>query len=84
MTGIHFLATALGAIQTAFSGEGAIIYLGFADHEFRTSLLAKLERFRPVLSPPAAALGQLQEQRRNPVIPISAGPWAEPTVPMAL
>jgi O-6-methylguanine DNA methyltransferase len=62
MTGIHRLDTSLGPIQAAFDSEGAVIYLGFSDHEFRDTLLAKLARLEPVAAPPAGALARLGEQ----------------------
>jgi methylated-DNA-[protein]-cysteine S-methyltransferase len=62
MTGIHRLDTSLGPFQAAFDREGAVIYLGFADHEFRESLLAKLARLSPVGDPPAGAMAGLQLQ----------------------
>ncbi len=39
-----------------------MIYLGFADHEFRGSMLAKLARLSPAGEPPAGALAHLREQ----------------------
>jgi len=62
MRGIHRFDTSLGRIQAAFDHGGAVIYLGFADHEFRGSLLAKLARLSPVAEPPAGALACLREQ----------------------
>ena len=62
MTGIHRLDTSLGPIQAAFDSEGAVIYLGFPEHEFRASLLAKLARLRPVTGAPAGAMARLREQ----------------------
>ncbi|HEY3269842.1 MAG TPA: methylated-DNA--[protein]-cysteine S-methyltransferase [Geothrix sp.] len=62
MTGIHRLETSLGPIQAAFDSEGAVIYLGFPEHEFRASLLAKLARLRPVTGAPAGAMARLREQ----------------------
>jgi O-6-methylguanine DNA methyltransferase len=54
--------TALGPVQAAFDAEAAVIYLGFADHEFRAPLLAKLARLGPALGPDAVALARLREQ----------------------
>jgi len=48
MTGIHRLDTSLGPIQAAFDAQGAVRYQGFADHEFREALVAKLARLGPV------------------------------------
>jgi O-6-methylguanine DNA methyltransferase len=54
--------TALGPVQAAFDAEAAVIYLGFADHEFRAPLLAKLARLGPALGPDAVAVARLREQ----------------------
>lgn len=62
MSGLHAIHTQLGPVQTAFDASGALIYLGFADHEFRTPLLAKLARLEPVKEPPPKAVAHLQEQ----------------------
>lgn len=62
MTGIHRFDTSLGPVQVAFDAEGAVIYLGFAEHEFRESLLAKLTRLDPAVEPPAGAMVRLREQ----------------------
>lgn len=62
MSGIHILATSLGPIQAAFDAEGSVIYLGFADHEFREALMAKVARLGPVPRPDAAAVERLREQ----------------------
>ncbi|WP_306589654.1 methylated-DNA--[protein]-cysteine S-methyltransferase [Geothrix sp. 21YS21S-4] len=62
MKGIQRLDTALGPIQAAFDGAGAVIYLGFADHEFREPLLAKLARLEPAVSPAPAVVARLQKQ----------------------
>lgn len=62
MSGIHRIETSLGPVQAAFDAEGAVIYLGFADHEFRTALLAKLARLNPVADPPAEAMDRLRDQ----------------------
>ncbi|GLH66975.1 methylated-DNA--[protein]-cysteine S-methyltransferase [Geothrix edaphica] len=62
MTGIHRLDTSLGPVQVAFDQGGAVIYLGFSDHEFRDRLLAKLARLGPVAAPPAGATAGLREQ----------------------
>lgn len=62
MTGIHRLDTTLGPVQAAFDAAGAVIYLGFADHEFRESLLAKLARLEPVPAAPAGGLARLRDQ----------------------
>jgi len=62
MNGLHRINTSLGPIQAAFDAVGAIIYLGFAEHEFREPLLAKLARLTPVPQPPAASLSRLHQQ----------------------
>lgn len=62
MIGFHRIDSSLGPIQAAFDADGAVIYLGFADHEFREALLVKLSRHRPVMRPDAGALGHLQNQ----------------------
>lgn len=62
MTGIHRVETPLGDIQAAFDAQGAVIYLGFANHEFRAPLLTKLARLGPEPNPPAEALACLRDQ----------------------
>ncbi len=62
MSGIHRIDTSLGPIQAAFDALGTVIYLGFAEHEFRTSLQAKLSRLDPVMHPDATAVCRLREQ----------------------
>ena len=62
MMGMHQIDTDLGLVQAAFDAEEAVIYLGFADHEFRAPLLAKLARLDPNLHPDAIAIARLQEQ----------------------
>ena len=62
MNGLHAIHTKLGPVQAAFDASGAVIYLGFSDHEFRTALLAKLARLEPVMDPPTRAVAHLQEQ----------------------
>lgn len=46
----------------AFDGEGALLYLGFAGHEFREALLAKLDRLQPTKVPNPGALARLHDQ----------------------
>ena len=62
MNGLHRLDTSLGPIQAAFDTDGAVVYLGFSDHEFRAPLLAGLARigFHDRLEP--GLLLRLQEQ----------------------
>ena len=62
MIGLHQINTALGPVQAAFDAEAAVIYLGFADHEFRTPLLAKLARIAPAMRPDAVAIARLRDQ----------------------
>ena len=62
MSGIHRIETSLGPVQAAFDADGAVIYLGFADHEFRMPLLRKLARLGPVPRPDATGVGRLREQ----------------------
>ncbi|WP_257303492.1 methylated-DNA--[protein]-cysteine S-methyltransferase [Geothrix campi] len=62
MTGIHRFETLLGPLQAAFDSDDAVIYLGFADHEFREALRAKLARLSLVVDPPAGAMARLREQ----------------------
>lgn len=62
MSGIHRIDTTLGPVQVAFDADGAVLYLGFADHEFRAPLLAKLARLEPVACPDAGAVARLREQ----------------------
>jgi len=62
MSGIHRIDTSLGPVQAAFDSDGAVIYLGFADHEFRTPLLAKLARREPMSRPEASVVSHLREQ----------------------
>jgi O-6-methylguanine DNA methyltransferase len=62
MNGFHRINTALGPIQAAFDADDAVIYLGFADHEFRAPLLAKVARLGPVLRPSGGAVARLREQ----------------------
>ncbi|HJW72138.1 MAG TPA: methylated-DNA--[protein]-cysteine S-methyltransferase [Geothrix sp.] len=62
MKGLHRIDTQLGSIQAAFDAQGAVIYLGFADHESRAPLLAKLARLEPESEPPAEALACLREE----------------------
>jgi O-6-methylguanine DNA methyltransferase len=56
------METSLGPIQAAFDGDGAVIYLGFAGHEFRAALLAKLARRGPTDRPDPVAVHRLQTQ----------------------
>jgi len=62
MNGIHVMETSLGPVQAAFDVEGSVIYLGFADHEFREALLAKVARLGPAARPDAAVVDRLREQ----------------------
>ena len=51
----HILETSLGPVQVAFDTEGALIYLGFPDHEFREALLAKVRAHSAPASPKTLA-----------------------------
>ena len=62
MNCLQVIDTPLGTIQAAFDTDGAVIYLGFADHEFRAPLLAKLIRLDPVSRPGISVLARLREQ----------------------
>jgi len=62
MSAIHPIDTSLGPIQAAFDAEGAVLYLGFTDHEFRAPLLAKLARLEPEPRPDAKTVTRLREQ----------------------
>ncbi|WP_291271684.1 methylated-DNA--[protein]-cysteine S-methyltransferase [Geothrix sp.] len=62
MNGIHRIDTSLGPVQAAFDAEGTVLYLGFAGHEFRAPLLAKLARLEPVARPEASSVDRLREQ----------------------
>jgi len=62
MTGIHRLDTSLGPVQAAFDAQGSVIYLGFADHEFREALLVKVARLGPVAGPEPGTLARLRDQ----------------------
>lgn len=62
MNGFHRVETQLGPILTAFDPTGAVLYLGFAEHEFRTSVQAQVARLGPAGTPPAGVLARLQAQ----------------------
>jgi len=62
MTGLQHLQTSLGPIQAAFDAQGSLIYLGFAEHEHRTPLLAKLARLNPIEQPGDRQLARLSQQ----------------------
>lgn len=61
MRGLHHLHSPLGPIQAAFGQGGALIYLGFTDHEARLALLAKVAALRPMAIAPAT-LANLSDQ----------------------
>ncbi len=48
---LHELPSPLGPLQVAFTRSGALTYLGFADHEPRTGLLAALAQRAAELDP---------------------------------
>ncbi|MDR3684925.1 MAG: methylated-DNA--[protein]-cysteine S-methyltransferase [Geothrix sp.] len=61
MSRLPRIDTPLGPVQAAFDADGAVIYLGFAEHEFREALLAKVARLGP--APPGRdAMARLQGQ----------------------
>ena len=62
MSGFHPIPTTLGPILAAFDARGAVIYLGFADHEFRAFLLAKVARLKPAARPGAQVLARLRDE----------------------
>ena len=62
MNGFHRLETKLGPILAAFDATGVVLYLGFAEHEFRTSVQARVAGLGPTDAPPAEALARLQTQ----------------------
>lgn len=62
MNGFHRIDTSLGPVQAAFDADGAVIYLGFPEHEFRAPLLAKLARLGPSARPDPGAVSRLREQ----------------------
>jgi len=62
MSGLHPIDTPFGPVRAAFDGSGAVIYLGFAGHEFRSPLLAKLARLEPVKTADPKRLGILRSQ----------------------
>lgn len=61
MKGLHLLPTPLGPVQAAFDSEGALIYLGFAEHEHRHRLLSKLAGWGAQDAAPAS-LARLRDQ----------------------
>jgi O-6-methylguanine DNA methyltransferase len=62
MKGFHRIDASIGPVQAAFDADGAVIYLGFPEHEFRTPLLAKLARIGPSARPDPGAVARLREQ----------------------
>jgi O-6-methylguanine DNA methyltransferase len=62
VNGVHRIDTVLGPIQAAFDSVGSLVYLGFADHEHRASLLDKLDRLSPVPHLPGSTLARLRDQ----------------------
>ena len=62
MNGIHRIDTGLGSVQAAFDGAGAVIYLGFAEHEFRAALLARVAGLGLVAVPSERVLTRLRIQ----------------------
>lgn len=62
MRGLHAIDTPLGVLQAAFDAGGAVIYLGFADHEFRAALLAKVACLSPEPTVPTEAMARLRDE----------------------
>lgn len=62
MSGLHRVDTGLGPLQVAFDEDGALLYLGFAGHEFREGLLRKIARLQPTEAPRAEAVDRLVAQ----------------------
>lgn len=62
MNGLHRIDTGIGAVQAAFDQDGAVLYLGFAEHEHRAALLARVADLDPVAVPPVAAVTGLRNQ----------------------
>jgi O-6-methylguanine DNA methyltransferase len=62
MNGIHRIDSSLGPVQVAFDADGAVIHLGFADHEFREHLVAKVLHQKPAWHPDRDAMAHLREQ----------------------
>jgi len=62
MNGLHRIETSLGTIQAAFDREDALVYLGFADHEFRSPLLVRVARLEPAARPGPGVLSRLRDQ----------------------
>ncbi len=62
MSHLHRIDTPLGPVQAAFDAAGAVIYLGFAEHEYRETLLAKVARLAPSPDPGLDVLARLQGQ----------------------
>lgn len=61
MKGLHPFATPFGPVQAAFDPEGALIYLGFADHEYRHRLVSRLGGWGAQEAAPPA-LARLRDQ----------------------
>jgi O-6-methylguanine DNA methyltransferase len=62
MNGMQRIDTSLGHVQVAFDVDGALIYLGFSEHEFRERLLAKVTRLGPASRPDLDKVARLREQ----------------------
>lgn len=62
MKGLQRIDTTLGPVQVAFDAEGAVIYLGFVDHEFRAPLLAKVAQRGPAIHLDPGEVVRLREQ----------------------
>ena len=59
---LQALESPLGTLLAAANHTGAVVYLGFAEHEPRSALLASLESSQESLTRNSAALDQLRNQ----------------------
>ena len=59
---LHPLESPLGTLLAAANHEGALVYLGFADHEPRQALLRSLEATQETLTRDPTALDLLRDQ----------------------
>ena len=62
MKALQRIDTSFGPVQAAFDAEGAVIYLGFVEHEFRAPLLAKVAHREPAAHPDTGVVLLLREQ----------------------
>ncbi len=59
---LHSLGSPLGTLLAAANHEGALVYLGFAEHEPRQALILGLEATQETLTRDPSALGLLRDQ----------------------